>query len=278
MKKHTNKCADMLKMREFLNLACQHIQSKQPDIAATQFVRFLKIGQPRQQWDTKPTLILASERFYTPTTKTKGGIGRRIVLLLYTNGSFFLAFFPKEIIINFMKIFITDLSKIGNKDVFLKQKASLLTPTDTARFSSFRSKKRRIEFLAGRLMIYRFFGTDFTIEKSGKLTSPRGYFSLTHSGDLVALAISDSPVGIDAEDTTRKRNYKDVSRFLHLGDCQNKQDFYRLFTQYEADFKLGDNATKKQHLFWMWKTYLICLSRTKSGRLPPVFEYFPATE
>lgn len=177
-----------------------------------------------------------------------------------------------------MKIFITDLSQIGNTDVFLKKKAGLLTPADAARFAGFRSVKRRIEFLVGRLMIYRFFGTDFTIEESGKPVSTHGYFSLTHSGNLVALVISDSPVGIDAENTTRTRNYQGVSRFLHLGACDDKQTFYRRFTQYEADFKMGDVKRKKQHFFWMWKTYLICVAHDRGGRLPPVYQYFPTTE
>ena len=174
-----------------------------------------------------------------------------------------------------MKIFITDLSKIRNTDTFFEQKAGDLTPVDAVRFAGIHHTGRKLQFLVGRLMIYRFFGKDFTLDHNGKPVSEQGYFSLSHSGDLVALAVSDSPVGIDAENIMPKRDYHKLGRFLNLGPCRNNREFYRLFTQYEADFKLG-NVPKKQHIFWLWKKYLICVARTKSGRRPPVYEYFPA--
>ena len=150
-----------------------------------------------------------------------------------------------------------------------------MRPKDKERFDRIRLSNKKMQFLVGRLMIYRFVGKDFMVEASGKLTLPNAYISLTHSGNLVALAVSETPVGIDAENTFKKRDFTEISQYLSLEKCQSKYDFYPAFTRYEADFKLGHKV--KENIYLMWKRYLICLACDQKGSVA-VYEFFPQTD
>ena len=173
-----------------------------------------------------------------------------------------------------MKIYITDLKKIGKKNAFMKEYALCLTPKDKLRFDKITHIDRKLQFLVGRLMVYRFLGASFKVEKSGKLTHKTKYLSLSHSHNLVILALSQNPVGIDAEYTIKKRNFKNICHFLNWKNCTNLKEFYKLFTQYEADYKLGSQHKKRLHTFLLWKKFIICVaSYTKESM--EVFEYFP---
>ncbi len=173
-----------------------------------------------------------------------------------------------------MNIFITDLAKISKKSIFMKKAAVLLNQRDKRRFDAMTCVNRKLQFLVGRLMIDRFLGEEFSIQKSGKLVSKKGYLSLAHSKNLVVLALSDAPVGVDVEYTLTKRNYRKICQFLHLGDCHDPKDFYKLFTMYEADYKLGATTKKISHMFFLQKDYLICVAGLKEVACQ-VYEYFP---
>jgi len=173
-----------------------------------------------------------------------------------------------------MDIFITDLAKISKKSIFIKKAAELLLPRDRKRFLAMTCANRKLQFLVGRLMIYRFLGKEFSIEKSGKLVADNAFLSLSHSKNLVVLALSETPVGVDVEYILKKRKYQEIAQFLHLGKCTDQKTFYKLFTQYEADYKLGHTTKKIDHTFFLWKNYLIC-SATFSKTSWNVYEYFP---
>lgn len=173
-----------------------------------------------------------------------------------------------------MQIFISDLSKISKKSIFTEKYAPYLTPKDKVRFDSITHLGRQLQFLVGRLMIYRFLGRRFKVEKSGKLTHKNCFLSLSHSQNLVVLALSQNPIGIDTENTTKKRNFKNICRFLKWKNCTDLNEFYKLFTQYEADYKLASQNKKIHHTFLLWKKFIICVA-SPSKESTEVFEYYP---
>ncbi|MGN0822652.1 MAG: 4'-phosphopantetheinyl transferase family protein, partial [Candidatus Gallimonas sp.] len=60
------------------------------------------------------------------------------------------------------------------------------------------------------------------------------FFSLSHSGDTVALAVSDAPIGLDCE---RRRVLSCPALFRRLTDGERREDFFRLWTAKEAYVK-----------------------------------------
>ena len=173
-----------------------------------------------------------------------------------------------------MQVFISDLSKISKKSIFMEKYAPCLTKKDKECFEKMTHLDRKLQFLMGRLMIYRFLGRRFKIEKSGKLTHKKSFLSLSHSGHLVVLALSHKPVGIDTENTSKKRNFKAIGKFLGWENCVDSKEFYKSFTQYEADYKLGKEYKNPQHIFFSWKKFIICVASLSADQ-PEVFEYFP---
>lgn len=67
------------------------------------------------------------------------------------------------------------------------------------------------------------------------------HFSVTHSGDLLLVAVSAFPVGVDAEDTQKKRNYSSVLRRFSPAEREEITDtpsFLRNWTAKESYVKL----------------------------------------
>ncbi len=156
----------------------------------------------------------------------------------------------------------------------MEKYATCLTPQNKIRFDNITHFEHRLQFLMGRLMIYRFLGRRFKVEKSGKLTHKNCFLSLSHSRNLVVLALSENPIGIDAEDTSKKRNYKNICRFLKWKNCPDLNEFYKLFTKYEANYKLASQNQKIHHTFLLWKKFIICTAST-FNETAEVFEYIP---
>ena len=76
-------------------------------------------------------------------------------------------------------------------------------------------------------------------------------FSISHCSNLVVVAISDFPIGIDIEQNKKNRDFeklisrfdKDrVAEFQKLSSDEQCQEFYKFWTQYEAKFKLGKSS------------------------------------
>lgn len=75
-----------------------------------------------------------------------------------------------------------------------------LSPSDFAKFRSFTSKRRRIEFLAVRCLL-KTLGCNFQIQYSDrKPIIENGYISISHSANMAAVIVNPSiVVGIDIE-------------------------------------------------------------------------------
>lgn len=160
-----------------------------------------------------------------------------------------------------MKVFLTDLSDIG--DDLIHRYELLLSPSEKARYTQISNPKRRLQFLTGRALIYENCGESPTLSETGKPLVSKGYISLAHSGPYVVLIVSDTPVGIDIEDSSRQRPFKEISDRLHF-PLTDQTDFYKHFTQYESDYKLGGGGSQIHHYFYSINTFIICISSLKN--------------
>ena len=67
------------------------------------------------------------------------------------------------------------------------------------------------------------------------------YFSISHSGDLIALAFSDSNCGVDIE-KIKLREFKKISERMGF-EVETLGEFFEEWTKYEAIYKLGKDVS-----------------------------------
>lgn len=111
--------------------------------------------------------------------------------------------------------------------------------------------KKLNEHCLSYLMVDRILREFYKIENrevifnNGKphLKSGLKHFSISHSGDFIALAFSDCNCGIDIEKSI-PRDFKKIAERLKL-NCQNLDEFYREWTLFEAKYKLGESIQAK---------------------------------
>ena len=121
-----------------------------------------------------------------------------------------------------IKLYIADHVKLGLQESW-REMFDTLPETDRERIGGYRFDADRIRGTLGAAMIRHFAGEAFpeeeiVIERDeyGKpyLSGHEGFeFSLSHSGDMVVLAISDKPVGADVE-TVKGKDWRMFHRFL----------------------------------------------------------------
>jgi len=78
------------------------------------------------------------------------------------------------------------------------------------------------------------------------LKNRQKFFSISHSGDFIALSFSDYDCGIDIE-KIKIREFEDISNRMGF-KCGTLEDFYNEWTKYEAEYKLGKPAVKFKKL------------------------------
>ncbi len=76
------------------------------------------------------------------------------------------------------------------------------------------------------------------INKKPVLVSKEKYFSLSHSKEYIAIAISDYNCGIDIE-KIKERNYRAIAKRMKF-NCDTPEDFYKEWTKFEAEYKLNE--------------------------------------
>ena len=70
------------------------------------------------------------------------------------------------------------------------------------------------------------------------LKSREKYFSVSHSGEYVALGFADNNCGIDIEVINDKKNWRAISERMKFSS-KSIEEFYKYWTEYEANYKLG---------------------------------------
>ncbi len=148
-----------------------------------------------------------------------------------------------------MQIFIANIDSISKTpDVY----AALLSPKHQARVRKFQNQTRKLQFILGHLMV----------DNCGKKHS-----SIAHKDKwVVVAAASNTLVGIDIENTTIERDFVNAAELMNLPIPKSLGEFYKMFTQAEASYKLG--TTPKFTRFTRHGDYLICICATRSFKLP----------
>lgn len=92
--------------------------------------------------------------------------------------------------------------------------------------------------------------------------------SVSHKGDIVVLACSTAPVGVDIEDVTVPRNVERMGRLFHESEkATSLYDFYKIWTAKEAEGKRVGTGVNTEILraktegakYMDYGDYLICV-------------------
>lgn len=166
-----------------------------------------------------------------------------------------------------MKLFIADLKKIIKCPEGLLAFKSELNLCDKIRFDSFSNQARALQFLASRKIIKEHICPDYKTLKSGKVTVKNGFLSIAHAKNFVIVAFAESPIGVDIEEITEKRNYQKIAERMHFGICNTPYDFFKKWTAFEADFKHGKSKEKHFHTYLNHQGFLICLASVNSQNI-----------
>jgi len=148
-----------------------------------------------------------------------------------------------------------------------------LSQEEQSRLSAMTASRRRTQFIAGRWLARQCLAAraggrwqDYALSAPDDgapqiLTRPsaseQGYFSLSHSGDWLACAVSPQPVGVDVECSDRVRDFQALNEWMHEpdalqaipGDAQQQQTwFYAQWTLKEAWLKQVTSASSSRPL------------------------------
>jgi len=174
-----------------------------------------------------------------------------------------------------MKVFITDLGKIIKTSDFFEAHLLTLNPQERTRFEKITNQNRKLQFLAGRVLIKNVGIQNARQTISGKLVADGMFLSLSHSKNYVMLATDVCPVGIDIEEIDPNRDFQKTANRLRFKTPVDALDFYKMFTQYEADFKLGNEHTPPYHRFFVFHRFAVCLASLKPINDVSFYEFLP---
>ena len=160
-----------------------------------------------------------------------------------------------------MIVYVADLSELETDPTLILKYEGFLSDSERKRYHGMTNTHRRLQFLLGRALIYENCHQSPVLLSTGKPTIQNGFISLAHSGPYVLLALSDSSVGIDIEDSSKNKNFDALADRLGFSLTSNKRlSFYQNFTCYEADYKMASKSNKRHHKFYSIKTFIICVS------------------
>ncbi len=120
-------------------------------------------------------------------------------------------------------------------------------PTDFRELEKRRTERRLRQYFATLLLLAAegFEGYTYGVRGNPELFSEQGFLSISHSGEFLALAISDYKIGIDIEDSRISRNLDIASRFMNSRELEAfrssgnpREYFLRIWTAKEAGYKV----------------------------------------
>ena len=165
------------------------------------------------------------------------------------------------------RIYLTDIDLITEDRI--ASLVSRLNPDELMRYQRFARPLRQRQFLVGRSLLRHLLGNelavpidDITLTEQPKRApllhikgvAPVPHFSLSHTGNWVACALSFSiPLGLDIETLDANRNLDaigehafgvdDVAWFRRQPDENKVAAFYQLWSTKEARYKLTQSHT-----------------------------------
>ena len=160
---------------------------------------------------------------------------------------------------NITKVYYANVGKMN-----LAKKLKLLPESRLARIANFRDEKDKKLSIGAYLLLkkvlnrhlIRYHYYDFKYLDNGKpiIEGKEINFSISHSGDYVAVAISKKPVGVDIQEMrevnleTRKLVFNDEDEKLFQESSNKIDTFYSLWVNKEAKFKMDGTSFKNVHL------------------------------
>jgi len=220
------------------------------------------------------------------------------------------------------RIYLIKIPKSPQKDL-IKKGLLCLTEEENARFFKFKNTKDSLLYLTGRYFIKKIISEKIKtpIEKIIIKTTKFGRpilskpkiknfnFNISHSGDYVAVAISNKKIGVDIEkikpiEMEIVKNYfaPEELKFIQKNKKNQLINFYKIWTLKESYIKaigrglssplksfyfeinknrIKINLKKKKPSYWHFKTYMLnedyCLaicqhSQNKQGGMPRLRE------
>ena len=127
----------------------------------------------------------------------------------------------------------------------LKQRLSV-SDDDIKTAARFADEKDRVLHLISAYFKRKYVG-EWTVDSFGKPQGSRGFFNVSHCNGIVAIALSDSEVGIDAENvrSADRSLVEYVSDNKELPFVDSDEDFFRLWTAKESLAKAQGEGLKK---------------------------------
>lgn len=160
-----------------------------------------------------------------------------------------------------------------NKKEFLKKndEAILNTFSDD---KNFKSEKRFLQHSIGRYLVksaakkfYKITDTEITIKNNKPVFKKNSIkFSISHSKDIVAAAFDTSECGLDIEEI-KPRNLEALSR-RYEKDFDTLEDFYKFWTEYEAEIKL-QQKTQGKYTCVFQNNYMLTVASASPISSPP---------
>lgn len=160
---------------------------------------------------------------------------------------------------NITKIYIAKVGKIN-----LTKKLKYLPESKLKRIADFENEKDKKLSVASYLLLKKILGRhfikyhyyDFKYLDNGKpiIEGKKINFSISHSGDYVAVAISKKPVGVDIQEMrdvdldTRKLVFNEQDEKVFQESTNQVDMFYSLWVSKEAKFKMDQTQFKNAHL------------------------------
>ena len=161
-------------------------------------------------------------------------------------------------------------------DIFYLKKSEFLPnidPNSLKKFSDgriFKSKDKEEEHLLGIFLtkfiakyIYDIKNPEIIIKnKKPFFKFAKIFFSISHSKDIVLVAFNNSNIGTDIEYMEECKNFKSImNRFGIKTTNPTAKEFYRFWTEYEAEIKLGNNDIKSLFSEIVEQNYMLtCVS------------------
>ena len=160
-----------------------------------------------------------------------------------------------------MKVYMSNIEQIKNISDMEKK----LSQSELVRYSKISNKTRKLQYLLAHAIVFDTCGENVIVDKNGVPTIKNGFVSIAHRDNLVIVAISNSPVGIDIENTSINRDFMGESELLKLPKTNDAKTFYKNFVQYESELKFGENATEANKYFYEIDNYLIGICTMESS-------------
>lgn len=144
-------------------------------------------------------------------------------------------------------------------DIFYLKKSEFLENIDYKTLKTFsdnrefNSKEKEEEHLLGLFLtkfiakhIYDIQNTEIEIiNKKPFFKNEKLYFSISHSKDIVLVVFNNSNIGADIEYMENGKNFKLImNRYGIKTSNPTAKEFYRFWTEHEAEIKLGNNNIK----------------------------------